>query len=188
VRAGLIERIDREAAAARAGRPAWIKIKVNSMVDEATIDALYRASQAGVPVDLVVRGICALRPGVPGLSETIRVRSILGRFLEHSRIFAFAATLPDAASFEGPEVYIGSADLMHRNLDRRVETLVRIADPDQVGELVELLDESMDDGTSSWHLEQDGTWVRHHVGPDGALADLQAVLIHRQRRRPGNSR
>lgn len=189
VRAGLIERIDREAAAAREGKPAWIKIKVNSMVDEATIDALYRASQAGVPVDLVVRGICALRPGVPGLSETIRVRSILGRFLEHSRIFAFAAsTLPDDATFEGPEVYIGSADLMHRNLDRRVEALVRIADPEQVSELVELLDESMDDSTSSWHLEPDGTWVRHHRGPDGPLADLQAVLIHRQRRRPGNAR
>lgn len=189
VRAGLIERIDREAAAARAGRPAWIKIKVNSMVDEATIDALYRASQAGVAVDLVIRGICALRPGVPGLSETIRVRSILGRFLEHSRIFAFAAsTLPEEATFEGPEVYIGSADLMHRNLDRRVEALVRVSDPDQVSELVELLDESMDDGTSSWHLDQDGTWTRHHLGPDGPLADLQAVLIHRQRRRPGTAR
>ncbi|MEZ0448782.1 RNA degradosome polyphosphate kinase [Cellulomonas sp. ICMP 17802] len=189
VRAGLIERIDREAAAARAGHPAWIKIKVNSMVDEATIDALYRASRAGVPVDLVVRGICALRPGVPGLSETIRVRSILGRFLEHSRIFAFAAsTLPEEATFEGPEVYIGSADLMHRNLDRRVEALVRVSDPDQVGELVELLDDSMDVGTSSWRLEQDGTWERHHVGPDGPLADLQAVLINRQRRRPGTGR
>ncbi|MET0787687.1 MAG: RNA degradosome polyphosphate kinase [Cellulomonas sp.] len=189
VRTGLIERIDREAAAARAGRPAWIKIKVNSMVDEATIDALYRASQAGVPVDLVIRGICALRPGVPGLSETIRVRSILGRFLEHSRIFAFAAsTLPEEATFEGPEVYIGSADLMHRNLDRRVEALVRVSDPDQVSELVELLDESMDDGTSSWHLDSDGTWHRHHMGPDGPLADLQAVLIHRQRRRPGTAR
>ena len=154
VRAGLIERIDREADAARTGQPAWIKIKVNSMVDEATIDALYRASQAGVPIDMVVRGICALRPGVPGLSETIRVRSILGRFLEHSRIFAFAQRdgAGDAA-FEGPEVYIGSADLMHRNLDRRVEALVRIADPDQVSELIELMDESTDDGTSSWHLE-----------------------------------
>ncbi|WP_456789450.1 RNA degradosome polyphosphate kinase [Cellulomonas sp. P5_C5] len=189
VRAGLIERIDREADAARTGQPAWIKIKVNSMVDEATIDALYRASQAGVPIDMVVRGICALRPGVPGLSETIRVRSILGRFLEHSRIFAFANATADADSaVDGPEVYIGSADLMHRNLDRRVETLVRIADPDQVGELIELMDESTDDGTSSWHLDQDGTWHRHHLGPDGPLVDLQAALIYRQRRRPGTGR
>lgn len=189
VRAGLVERIDREADAARMGQPAWIKIKVNSMVDEATIDALYRASQAGVPIDMVVRGICALRPGVPGLSETIRVRSILGRFLEHSRIFAFAhATAPSDATFEGPEVYIGSADLMHRNLDRRVEALVRIADPDQVSELIELMDESTDDGTSSWHLGQDGTWQRHHRGPDGPLVDLQAALIYRQRRRPGTGR
>ncbi|WP_028050494.1 RNA degradosome polyphosphate kinase [Cellulomonas sp. URHD0024] len=189
VRNGLIERIDREAAAARAGLPAWIKIKVNSMVDEATIDALYRASQAGVPVDLVIRGICALRPGVPGLSETIRVRSILGRFLEHSRIYAFASSAKaEDATFEGPEVYIGSSDLMHRNLDRRVEALVRIADAEQVGELLELLDESMDDGTSSWHLDSDGRWSRHHVGPDGPLVDLQAALINRQRRRPGTGR
>ncbi len=189
VRAGLIERIDREAAAARRGQPAWIKIKVNSMVDEATIDALYRASQAGVPVDIVVRGICALRPGVPGLSENIRTRSILGRFLEHSRIFAFANSDPAPdAGFEGPEVFIGSADLMHRNLDRRVEALVRIADLDQVTELVELLDESMDAGTASWHLEPDGSWVRHARGQDGPLTDLQAVLIHRQRRRPGSGR
>ena len=189
VRTGLLERIEREAEAARRGEPAWIKIKVNSMVDEATIDALYRASQAGVPVDINVRGICALRPGVPGLSETIRVRSILGRFLEHSRVFAFAhATPADGDGFEGPEVFIGSADLMHRNLDRRVEALVRVSDPTQVTELVEYLDETMDDGTSSWHLQPDGEWVRHHVGPDGPLVDLQEVLVHRQRRRPGAAR
>ncbi|GHS89642.1 polyphosphate kinase [Actinomycetota bacterium] len=207
VRAGLVERIDREADAARAGRPAWIKIKVNSMVDEAVIDALYRASQAGVPVDLVVRGICALRPGVAGLSETVRVRSILGRFLEHSRIFAFAndpgaesdaasprattgmfATVGSQGPGTGPEVYIGSADLMHRNLDRRVEALVRIVDPDQVAELVDLLDESMDPGTASWHLAADGTWTAHRQGPEGPLRDLQSLLIQRQRRRPGANR
>jgi polyphosphate kinase len=184
VRVGLVERIDREAAAALAGKPSWIRMKVNSMVDEQTIDALYRASQAGVPIDLLVRGTCALRPGVPGLSETIRVRSILGRFLEHSRIFAFANSSSDA----GPEAFIGSADLMHRNLDRRVEALVRISDADQVSELVELVVESMDDATSSWHLSSDGTWRRHDIGPDGPLRDLQATLIHRQRRRPGASR
>jgi polyphosphate kinase len=200
VRAGLVQRIDREAQAAREGRPAWIKIKVNSMVDEQVIDALYRASQAGVPVDLCVRGICAVRPGVPGLSETIRVRSILGRFLEHARIFAFAADdgvtreVADAGRDDagdrlpGPEVYIGSADLMHRNLDRRVEALVRLADPDQVAELVDLLDESMSDATSSWHLGPDGAWERHAQGPDGPLRDLQSVLIYRQRRRLGASR
>ncbi len=192
VRTGLIERIDREAASARAGRPAWIKIKVNSMVDEATIDALYRASQAGVPVDISVRGICALRPGVPGLSETIRVRSVLGRFLEHARIFAFAhadGTPQDGYDFAGPEVFIGSADLMHRNLDRRVEALLRVADPDHVTELVDLIDLAMDDTTSTWHLQPDGEWERHTTGPKGEmLADLQSVLISRQRRRPGSTR
>lgn len=200
VRSGLIERIDREARAARAGRPSWIRLKVNSMVDEETIDALYRASQAGVPIDLCVRGICALRPGVPGLSETVRVRSILGRFLEHSRVYAFAADagvpreVADAARDDegdrlpGPEVYIGSADLMHRNLDRRVEALVRLSDPDQVADLVQLLDESMDDGTSSWHLGADGAWTRHSSGDEGPLRDLQSMLIYRQRRRLGAAR
>src|SRR5699024_10397173 len=121
---------------------------MNSAVDEETIDALYRASQAGVPVDLVVRGICAIKAGVPGLSENIRVRSILGRFLEHSRIFAFA-------NDGDPDVYIGSADLMHRNLDRRVEVLVRMVDPDHVAELVGLIDATMAPTTASWHLVED---------------------------------
>jgi polyphosphate kinase len=183
LRPGLIERIDREAAAQVSGRPAWIKIKVNSIVDESVIDALYRASQVGVPIDLVVRGICALRPGIPGLSETIRVRSILGRFLEHSRIFAFADS-----EGEGPEVFIGSADLMHRNLERRVEALIRIVDPEQIAELVDLNDLAMSDGTSSWHLHSDGTWVRHHLRQNGEpLSDLQAWHIS-QRRRPARSR
>jgi polyphosphate kinase len=188
VRAGLIERIDREAAAARDGHEAWVKIKVNSAVDEDTIDALYRASQAGVQVDLVVRGICALRPGVPGLSENIRVRSILGRFLEHSRIFAFANSAGPAIGEgpdSGPEVFIGSADLMHRNLDRRVEALVRIADEAQIAELLELMDLSVSDETSTWHLGPDAVWTRHAVGPDGErLEDLQVRLVKRHRRRP----
>src|SRR5659263_532234 len=150
MRSGLIERIERETANHVLGLPAWILIKVNSIVDEATIDALYRASQAGVPVDLAVRGTCAVRPGVPGLSETIRVRSILGRFLEHARVLAFA-------NGAEPEVMIGSADLMHRNPDRRVEALVTVG-PEHAAELLDLLRLSMDDTTASWHLGPDGTW------------------------------
>ncbi|MBC3760545.1 RNA degradosome polyphosphate kinase [Quadrisphaera oryzae] len=171
LRRGLVQRIEREAEHHRAGRPAHIRIKVNSMVDEAVIDALYRASQAGVPVDVVVRGICALRPGVPGLSETIRVRSVLGRFLEHSRIFAFEAG-GDA------EVYIGSADMMHRNLDRRVEALVRIRDVEHQRALVDLVDLAADAGTASWHLGPDGSWARAAVDDAGEpLLDLQEFLI-----------
>ena len=160
VRSGLIQRIRREEDAARAGKEAWIKIKVNSIVDEKTIDALYRASQAGVKIDIVERGICALKPGVPGLSENIRVRSILGRFLEHSRIYAFANS--DGPQIgegpaAGPEVWIGSADLMHRNLDRRVEALVRITAPEQIDELIKYVDLQMADSTTSWHMAADGT-------------------------------
>ena len=183
LRSGLIDRIEREIANAEAGLPAGIRFKMNSIVDEALIDALYRASQAGVPVDVVVRGICAIRPGVPGLSENVRVRSILGRFLEHSRIFWFAGG-------GDPVVYIGSADMMHRNLDRRVEALLRIKDPAHLAELAELLELCMDPGTSSWHLGADGSWTRHSTGPDGEpLRDLQAHLIAtRPRRRAGRRR
>jgi polyphosphate kinase len=177
VRTGLIERIEREVEHQRAGRPARVRIKVNSLVDEATIDALYRASRAGVPVQVVARGICALRAGVPGLSENIVVRSILGRFLEHSRVFWFE-------NGGEPEVWMGSADLMHRNLDRRVEVLVRISDPRHVDELGELLELSLDDRTSSWHLLPDGTWERHHHDENGELLlDLQEHLIAAVRRR-----
>ncbi|HEX5510806.1 MAG TPA: RNA degradosome polyphosphate kinase, partial [Actinomycetales bacterium] len=144
LRKGLIDRVHQEIRHHEAGRAARIRIKVNAMVDEAIIDALYRASRAGVPVDIDVRGICALRPGVPGLSETITVRSRLGRFLEHSRIFAFD-------NGGDPVVYIGSADMMHRNLDRRVETLVRITDSSHIRNLIELVDLGMDDRTASWH-------------------------------------
>lgn len=188
VRSGLIQRIRREEDAARAGKEAWIKIKVNSIVDEKTIDALYRASQAGVKIDIVERGICALKPGVPGLSENIRVRSILGRFLEHSRIYAFANS--DGPQIgegpaAGPEVWIGSADLMHRNLDRRVEALVRITAPEQINELIKYVDLQMADSTASWHMEADGTYVRHSKDAEGRpLVDCQEYLIKRHTRRP----
>ena len=149
-------------------------MKCNAIIDEATIDSLYRASIAGVHVDLWVRGICSLRPGVPGLSENIRVRSVVGRFLEHSRIYAFGTGGPDGSD----DVWIGSADLMHRNLDRRVELLIRVTDPEHVKELRSLIDLAMDPDVSSWWLDQDGTWTRHHLDESGTpLMDLQDHLI-----------
>ena len=183
LRSGLLVWIEREIANHLEGKPAGIRLKLNSIVDEVLIDALYRASQAGVPVDAVIRGICAIRPGVPGLSENIRVRSILGRFLEHSRIFWFAGDTE-------PVVYIGSADMMHRNLDRRVESLVRLRDPGHVAELDRLLSLAMDPGTSSWHLEADGRWTRHATAEDGTpLLDMQSYLIATNvPRRGGRSR
>jgi polyphosphate kinase len=176
LRTGLLERINRQIAWQRAGRPARIQLKCNAIVDEAVIDALYQASIAGVPIDLWVRGICSLRPGLPGLSETIRVRSILGRFLEHSRIYAFGIADDD----EG-EVWIGSADLMHRNLDRRVEALCRVKTAAHQQELRTLIDLAMDDATSSWWLAGDGTWTRHHLDAEGKpLRDLQQYLLERR--------
>ena len=190
VRTGLIQRIRREEDAARAGKEDWIKIKVNSIVDEKTIDALYRASQAGVKIDIVERGICALKPGVPGLSENIRVRSILGRFLEHSRIYAFCnADGPQIGEgpASGPEVYIGSADLMHRNLDRRVEALVRVTAPEQIDELIKYVDLQMADSTMSWHMQPDGTYVLHTKDDEGRpLVDSQEYLIRKHQRRPNS--
>lgn len=190
VRTSLIQRIRREEDAARAGKEAWIKIKVNSIVDEKTIDALYRASQAGVKIDIVERGICALKPGVPGLSENIRVRSILGRFLEHSRIYAFCnADGPQIGEgpASGPEVYIGSADLMHRNLDRRVEALVRVTAPEQVDGLIKYVDLQMADSTMSWHMQPDGTYVLHTKDDEGRpLVDSQEYLIRKHQRRPNS--
>ncbi|WP_171060320.1 RNA degradosome polyphosphate kinase [Streptomyces montanus] len=181
LRDGLIARINKEAQHHRAGRPAYVRVKVNSMVDEAVIDALYGASQAGVPVDVWVRGICAVRPGVPGLSENIRVRSVLGRFLEHSRVFAFG-------NGGEPEVWFGSADMMHRNLDRRIEALVRVKDPAHRAALNRLLETGMSDATSSWHLGPDGDWTRHSSDSDGqALRNVQEMLIDARRRRRGTA-
>jgi polyphosphate kinase len=184
VRSGLMERIEGEIEHAQAGRGGLVQFKVNSIVDEEIIDALYRASQAGVHVDIWVRGICALRPGVEGLSETIEVHSILGRFLEHSRVFLFGGG-------GEPEVYIGSADMMHRNLDRRVEALVRIVEPRHVADLQSLLALGKSPDYSHWRLTSDGRWTRVHLGPDGEpLADLQATMIetHGKRRRKARRR
>jgi polyphosphate kinase len=171
LRKGLLKRIGTEAANARDGKASGIRLKVNSMVDETIIDALYKASQAGVPIDIWVRGICSLRPGVEGLSDTIRVRSTLGRYLEHSRIFWFE-------NDGDPQVFIGSADMMHRNLDRRIETLVRLTRPEHLTELGDLFDRGMGDDTSSWWLGDDGEWVRHDRDEKGKpLADLQTDLM-----------
>ncbi|MCD1055011.1 RNA degradosome polyphosphate kinase [Cutibacterium acnes] len=176
IRSGIIDAIEREIDNKKAGLPAGVRIKVNSIVDERVIDALYRASRTGVPVDLWVRGICSIRPGVPGLSENIRVISILGRFLEHSRIFWFA-------NGGRPMVAIGSADLMHRNLDRRVEALVGLSNKQHVAEVEEMFDMAFDPGTVSWHL-QDRTWTEVSRGPDDIpLTDLQEELIRRTRDR-----
>ena len=180
VRPGLIQRIDAQIAEQEAGRPALIQMKCNALIDEEVVDALYRASLAEVPVDLWIRGICALRPGVPGLSDNVRVRSIVGRFLEHSRIYVFGTGTGDSPS----EVWIGSADMMHRNLDRRVETLVRVTDHQQQSQLRQLINLAMAPRTASWWLAGDGTWTRHHLDSDGVpLTDLQDLLIRSRRGR-----
>ncbi len=171
VREGLTERIQREIANHRDGKPARIALKLNSLVDERVIDQLYLASQAGVPIDVLVRGMCALKPGIKGLSETIRVRSVLGRYLEHSRIFYFE-------NAGDPDVFIGSADMMHRNLDRRVETLVKIVQADQIEQLKNILNLGMSDEVASWHLGPDGIWLRKFLSPSGEkLADLQDQMM-----------
>jgi polyphosphate kinase len=152
IRDRVVELIDAEAATGPDGR---ITIKVNGLDDVTVIDALYRASQAGVPIELIIRGICCLRPGVPGLSETIHVRSIVGRFLEHSRILRFGGSAGRPAVY-----YIGSADLRRRNLDRRVEAMIPVADPDAVDRLEEILAINLADDMQSWSLASDGTWHR----------------------------
>ncbi|MFD9546509.1 RNA degradosome polyphosphate kinase [Nocardia salmonicida] len=173
VRAGIIERIDREIELAGQGSAARIRIKANAIVDEQIIDALYRASQAGVPVQIVVRGICGLRAGVPGLSENIEVRSILGRFLEHSRLIEFGAQ---------DQTWIGSADMMHRNLDRRVEVMVQVKDPKLVDQLGKVFDSALDPATRCWILLPDGTWQASPTDVEAdQVRDHQAFLMRLRR-------
>ncbi|GIG86475.1 RNA degradosome polyphosphate kinase [Plantactinospora endophytica] len=184
IRRGLIERIEGEIEKVRRGLPGLVQFKVNSLVDEAIVDALYRASRAGVHVDLLIRGMCTLRPGVPGLSENIRVRSILGRFLEHSRVFRFGSGVATPAAEGGGsdgavEFWIGSADLMHRNLDRRVEALVQVTDPVARTELDELLTAAMSPQVEAFELAGDGCWTRRRGSLDAPLVNLQEALLRR---------
>lgn len=181
LRSGLLERIEQEAANARAGSPSGIKLKANSMVDEAIIDALYLAGQAGVPIEIWVRGICSIRAGVPGLSENIQVRSVLGRYLEHSRIYAFE-------NGGDREVFIGSADLMHRNLDRRIEVLVRLTDREHLGRIDRFFTFAFSDDVSSWRMLPSGSWQRRALDEAGEpLPDLQD-LVMRDRTEAGSRR
>ncbi len=167
----LVEKIDREAANAWIGLTSGIRIKCNALVDETIMDALYRASAAGVKIEILVRGMCALKPGVAGLSENIEVRSILGRFLEHSRVYEFM-------NAGDKEVWIGSADLMHRNLDRRVEALVQIKQPN-ASAITQVLDLAFAPTTAAWQLTPSGNWVRHNQDEDGELlTDYQEFLIN----------
>jgi polyphosphate kinase len=171
VRRGIVERIEREVEHARAGAPAGVRIKVNSLVDEQVIDSLYRASQAGVRVDVVVRGVCALKPGIKGLSENIHVRSVLGRFLEHSRVFHFVGSA---------EHWIGSADMMHRNLDRRVEVQVRVTDPKLTAQLDAMMDSALEPTTRCWVLQPDGEWEASPA--DGTrVRDHQTEMLRNHR-------
>ncbi len=171
MRRRVIEMIEREARVSTPEAPGRIMWRLNGLVDEAVIDALYEASRAGVEIDLVVRAICGLRPGVPGMSERIRVRSILGRFLEHSRVYWFG-------NGGKPDAWIGSADMMHRNLDRRVETLVRVDDPGIKLRLEEFLDLGLRDRAGAWALGSDGKWVRlgRSENGEGPPVSVQAEL------------
>jgi polyphosphate kinase len=172
----IVEMIEREATAGSNGR---IVIKVNGLTDPEIVDSLYRASAAGVPIDLIVRGVCCIRPEVVGLSENIRVRSIVGRFLEHSRIYRFGGTQDRPLS-----IYVGSADLMERNLDRRVEALFPVLDPELQARLIEILDLSLADDTNAWVLQSDRSWKRVARRNDISVQDtMQDLSRDRARRR-----
>jgi polyphosphate kinase len=171
LRSQLVGLIEHEANEALAGRPARVIFKINALTDVEMIRTLYRASQVGVVIDLIVRGVCCLRPGVPGVSSTITVRSIVGRFLEHSRIFWFH-------NGGTPRVFIGSADLMERNLDRRVEALCPIHDRTAAGQLEQLvLPALLRDTTRAHVLGPDGMWTLAETDPDQLSIDSQDSLL-----------
>jgi len=176
LRRRLVEEIRDVAQAARKGKKARVRIKVNGLTDSELIDELYAASQAGASVDLVVRGVCALRPGVRGLSDNIRVRSVLGRFLEHSRLFNFETG-------SGSRFYLGSADLMSRNLDHRIEVVVPVEEVEAQKEITAAFDALLADTASSWELAKDGVWHRAQAKKDTRRRSAQAVLMRRARRR-----
>jgi polyphosphate kinase len=175
LRKGLLKHIALETEAALAGQKSGIQFKMNSLVDETIIDALYRASRAGVPIDISVRGICSLVPGRQGLSESIRVRSVLGRYLEHSRIYSFH-------NGGKPTVYIGSSDMMHRNLDRRIEVLIKLESSEHIDRVAHLFELHMNDSSTSWSLGESGEWTRH-TGMGGGLLDTQEALMAEYSRR-----
>jgi polyphosphate kinase len=170
MRARFLELVEREGTFARAGSPARIVLKVNALVDTAVIEALYAASQAGVEIDCIVRGGCALIPGIPGVSERISVRSVIGEFLEHSRIWMFE-------NGGRREWYIGSADLMERNFDRRVEVVTPVEDGEAQARLARIIEVMLADDRRSWQLQPDQSWVRTEVlnATEGTV-DTFAVL------------
>src|SRR5690606_12548728 len=169
--AGVLERIEREAAHARAGRPARIVAKMNALNEAQVVRALYAASQAGVRIDLIVRGACTLRPGVPGVSENIRVRSIVGRFLEHSRVYWFG-------NGGAPETFCASADWLERNLLRRVETCFPILDPAVAARIQdEVLDNYLADNLNAWELQADAEYRKVEPAGGGTPHSAQAALL-----------
>jgi polyphosphate kinase len=165
------EMVDREADLARAGKPARIIAKMNSLVDAEIIRHLYEASQAGVNIDLIVRGICCLRPGMPGISDRIRVVSIVGRFLEHSRIFYFG-------NDGNEEMYFGSADWMPRNFDRRVEVVTPIENRLLHHRVCSLLETCLADNRQAWDLHPDGTYVQRKPGTDPVMSTHERLLVN----------
>jgi polyphosphate kinase len=180
LRNGIIAEIDRTIEAHSPERPGRIAMKMNALVDGACIRALYRASQAGVRVDLNVRGICCLKPGVEGVSENIRVNSVVGRFLEHSRIYAFER------NGDEPVIYLGSADLMPRNLDTRVELLAPVEDPALRDDLLDTLERCYADDSNAWDLQSDGTWRRRETqGPEPRSVQRELMVGHSARAAEG---